>query len=253
MILQEVRTCHPQWSSIMTQKTGVHRHCTYIAAKLWTLQSLATLTCDHAVFAFFGLCLQLHFSDLLIIWQFVCVAELWWLRDILSGYWEPVSVDGGSPPHHRGLSWHHPWEVSTAMSVIKSTADRLYLLHCNHVRQHKEWNLQNHNFTWCFMWGVKLGLLHWGKNIGWGCWRVECWGGYLGVSERKWQVTVGDCTVGSVMILLLPGVIRVMKQGRKGRQCMWHMWGRSEMHTGFWQGKLKECSCKTKALVGGHC
>jgi hypothetical protein len=29
--------------------------------------------------------------------------------------------------------------------------------------------------------GVKLGLSHWGTNIGWGCSRIGCWGGYLGL------------------------------------------------------------------------
>jgi hypothetical protein len=26
--------------------------------------------------------------------------------------------------------------------------------------------------------GVELGLSHWGRNIGWGCSRIGCWGGY---------------------------------------------------------------------------
>ena len=45
----------------------------------------------------------------------------------------------------------------------------------------------------------------------------------------------------------LSSIVRVIKQGRRGGECMWHVWGRSEMHTGFWQGKLKENCCKTKA------
>ena len=48
--------------------------------------------------------------------------------------------------------------------------------------------------------GEKLDLLHWGKNIGWGCWRVECWGWYFGVRGRKWKETGGNCIVRGCMI-----------------------------------------------------
>jgi hypothetical protein len=34
--------------------------------------------------------------------------------------------------------------------------------------------------------GVKVGLLHYGKNIDWGCLRTECWK-YLDLSGMKWQ------------------------------------------------------------------
>jgi len=44
----------------------------------------------------------------------------------------------------------------------------------------------------------------------------------------------------------LPSIVRVIIYRRDG-QCIWHVWGRSEMHTGFWQGKLKGSSCKTTA------
>jgi hypothetical protein len=48
--------------------------------------------------------------------------------------------------------------------------------------------------------GEKHGLLHWGKNIGWGCCWVECWGQYLGVRGRKWQEIGGNRTVRGCMI-----------------------------------------------------
>ena len=28
-------------------------------------------------------------------------------------------------------------------------------------------------------------------------------------------------------------IVRVFKPGRRDGQCMWHVWGRSELHTGF--------------------
>jgi len=32
--------------------------------------------------------------------------------------------------------------------------------------------------------GVKLFLSHWGKNIGWGCLRIGCWGRYLDLKGK---------------------------------------------------------------------
>jgi hypothetical protein len=57
---------------------------------------------------FLHLCLQLHFKDLLMIWQCVCVAELWSVGDILSGYWGHLSVAGFVPHHHSGQSTRQP-------------------------------------------------------------------------------------------------------------------------------------------------
>jgi hypothetical protein len=36
-----------------------------------------------------------------------------------------------------------------------------------------------------FCMGVKLGLSHWGRNMGWGCSRIGCWGGYLGLKGTR--------------------------------------------------------------------
>ena len=38
-----------------------------------------------------------------------------------------------------------------------------------------------HSFFYLCCVGVKLGLSHWGRNIDWGCSRIWCWGGYLGL------------------------------------------------------------------------
>ena len=36
--------------------------------------------------------------------------------------------------------------------------------------------------------GVKLGRLHWGRNVGWGCLRVGCGGEYLGLrGTKQWE------------------------------------------------------------------
>jgi hypothetical protein len=31
---------------------------------------------------------------------------------------------------------------------------------------------------------------------------------------------------------------------------MWHVWGRSEMHTGFWQGKIEREQLQDKDISG---
>jgi hypothetical protein len=54
----------------------------------------------------------------------------------------------------------------------------------------------------CFYMGVKLGLLHWEMNIGWGCSRIWYWGGYLGLRSRKWQETGENDIMRSFMIVL---------------------------------------------------
>jgi len=34
--------------------------------------------------------------------------------------------------------------------------------------------------------GVKLGRSRWGRNVGWGCLRIGCWGEYLGLRGTRW-------------------------------------------------------------------
>ena len=36
-----------------------------------------------------------------------------------------------------------------------------------------------------FCMGVKLGRSHWGRNVGWGCLRIGCWGEYLGLRGMR--------------------------------------------------------------------
>jgi len=46
------------------------------------------------------------------------------------------------------------------------------------------------SFSLCTAWfcmGVKLGLSHCWRNIGWGCLRIGCWGEYLGLRGTSWQ------------------------------------------------------------------
>ena len=36
-----------------------------------------------------------------------------------------------------------------------------------------------------FCMGVKLSRWHWGRNVGWGCLRIGCWGEYLGLRGTR--------------------------------------------------------------------
>ena len=38
-------------------------------------------------------------------------------------------------------------------------------------------------YTFCM--GVKLGRPHWGRNVGWWCLRIGCWGEYLGLKGTR--------------------------------------------------------------------
>ena len=154
MILRKVRTCHPKWCSVMSQKTGVssHRHCTHIATKPQHLHvtvqcllflhllpaaafqrlddHLAVCVCvlqdcgDLEIFSVVIGCLCL----LMVLFLIVIVAHL----SISLHKWVQLCLPGG-------------------MSLFRSSADRWCLLHCNHATQHIEWNLQNHYYTCCFM------------------------------------------------------------------------------------------------------
>ena len=37
--------------------------------------------------------------------------------------------------------------------------------------------------------GVRLGRSHWGRNIGWSCFRIGCWGKYLGLRGTRSATT----------------------------------------------------------------
>ena len=51
-----------------------------------------------------------------------------------------------------------------------------------------------------FMRPVTLGRWHWGRNAGWGCLRIGCWGEYLGLRGTRWQGSGGSCIMRSLMI-----------------------------------------------------
>ena len=41
---------------------------------------------------------------------------------------------------------------------------------------------------------------HWGRNAGWGCLRIECWGEYLDLTGTRWQGNGDSCITRSWMI-----------------------------------------------------
>ena len=52
---------------------------------------------------------------------------------------------------------------------------------CFEVCCPKIWKLRYTEIWFCllFCMGVKLGRWHWGRVVGWGCLRMECWGEYM--------------------------------------------------------------------------
>jgi hypothetical protein len=59
-------------------------------------------------------------------------------------------------------------------------------------RWNYKWNVNTHF--------VKPGRWHWGRNAGWGCLRIGCWGEYLDLRETKWQGNEESCITRSWMI-----------------------------------------------------
>ena len=57
--------------------------------------------------------------------------------------------------------------------------------------------------------GVKLGLSHWGRNIGWGYLGIGCWGEYLDL-----RGTGGDSIMRSFVIRTLQNDIQLIKSRR---------------------------------------
>lgn len=148
-----LRTCHPKWCSVMSQKTGSPA----IDAVRTLLLSSNTHMWPCSVCCFFTFACS-------------CISKTcWWFGGVCvlqdCGDLEIFSVVTGSislllvlfliiivASLHMSLKkWVQPC-LPGGMSLFRSSADRSYLLHCDHARQHKEWNLQNHYFTFCFMW-----------------------------------------------------------------------------------------------------
>ena len=59
------------------------------------------------------------------------------------------------------------------------------------------------------------GRWHWGRNPGWGCLRIGCWGKYLDLRGTRWQGNGESCITRSLNDLYsLPNIVRVVKSRR---------------------------------------
>ena len=50
------------------------------------------------------------------------------------------------------------------------------------------------------LYGCETGRWHWGRNAGWGCSRIGCWGEYLDLRGSRWQGNGESCITRSWMI-----------------------------------------------------
>jgi len=82
--------------------------------------------------------------------------------------------------------------------------------------------------------GVKLGLSHSGRNIGWECSRAGCWERYLG----RYKGSGEDYIMRSFKICTPHQIIfGWSNQEEWDGRGMWQVWGTDKAHT--WKDKIK--------------
>jgi hypothetical protein len=71
--------------------------------------------------------------------------------------------------------------------IQRKPATIWYRIVCLPVTCPKPQTLKYIEIKYCllFCMGVRLGLSHWGRNIGWRCWRIACCVRYLGLKETR--------------------------------------------------------------------
>jgi len=87
---------------------------------------------------------------------------------------------------------------------------------------------------------VKLSRWNWGRNVGWGCFRIGCWGKYL--QTKRDEVTGEWRNIRNVEfrdLFCSASIIRVIKVEWGGRGIE-HIWGTVKVYTGFWWRNLRE-------------
>ena len=95
----------------------------------------------------------------------------------------------------------------TFLSIQRYETKRHFRLRLTSSHRRYIWRNNNNNnnntelqFCLLFCLGVKLGLSHWGRNVGWGCLRIGCWGEYLGLRGTRWQGSGEDYMMRNFMI-----------------------------------------------------
>ena len=111
---------------------------------------------------------------------------------------------------------------------------------CHPVCYSKIWKLRNTERQLPVFTGVKLGLLNWRRNIGWGCLRIRCWRAFMGFKRVEgrvdWRRRHNDDLHN---LYSFPKIIRVIKSKRMHERGMGEC-DREEMHTRFWWRNVRE-------------
>jgi len=74
------------------------------------------------------------------------------------------------------------------LTLSKQTQLPIFVLEIQKIKTDKTFIELRYTKLWFFLlfcMSVKHYLLHWGRNIGWGCSRIECWGRYVGLRVAK--------------------------------------------------------------------
>lgn len=149
----------------------------------------------------------------------------WWLIFLIHQY-------ATASCQHSGASNLEEAPRFVEKSVVPCSRNMLFdgLLDCN------LWISIRVTIPWLFWMGVKLGPSHWGRNTGWSCSRIGCWGKHLGLTGMRWQGNGEDCMVRSSVTCIPHQILFASANEKKlGGACgTWR--GRQKCLQGFGMG-----------------
>jgi hypothetical protein len=102
--------------------------------------------------------------------------------------------------HHTPRLEQHPFITTQFIRSLRWHYNRVRLyLQFRGSKVHRHVDIQNYDFTCCFVW-VWNGRSHWGRNVGWGCLRIEWWGEYVELRGTRYPGNGENYVMSRVMI-----------------------------------------------------